>query len=54
MVEYDLCNTGTVAQIYENDLPQVAAAVNPSHQNNFLSRVGESKLAAHMSASKAA
>ena len=41
-------------RVDEDDLAQVAAAVDPSHEHNFLARVGEPKLSAHMSSSEVA
>jgi hypothetical protein len=40
VVEYYLRDAAPIAQINEDDLPQVAASVNPSHQNHFLPGIG--------------
>ncbi len=52
VVEDDLGYAGAVAQVNENDLAEVAAAVDPSHEDNFLARVGEPEGSAHMSSSE--
>jgi len=54
MIEHDLRHAGAVAQVDEDDLAKIAAAVDPSHEHNFFARVGEPKRSAHMSPSKIA
>src|SRR5208282_6714132 len=49
VVKDNLGYAGAVAQVNEDDLAEVAAAVDPSHEHNFLACIGESKLPAHMS-----
>jgi hypothetical protein len=46
VIEHHLHHAGTVAQVDEDYLAQIAAAVAPSHENNFLTRVGEPKVSA--------
>jgi hypothetical protein len=48
VIENDLCDPGAVAQVDEDDLAQVAAPVDPSHEHNFLASVRETKLSAHV------
>jgi hypothetical protein len=45
---------GAVAQVDEDDLAKVAAPIAPSHEHNFLARIGEPKLPAHMSSPEVA
>ena len=47
--EYDLGYAGAVAQIDENKLAQIAAPIDPSHEHDFFTGIGEAKLSAHMS-----
>src|SRR5208337_269185 len=54
VVEDHLGYAGAVAQVDEDDLAEVAAAVDPSHEHNFLACIGESKLPAHMSSPEVA
>ena len=54
VVEHHLGHAGAVAQIDEDDLAQVAAAVDPSHEHNFFAGIGEPKSSAHMSSSEVA
>jgi hypothetical protein len=49
VVENDLHDPGAVAQVDEDDLAQIATAVDPSHEYNFLASVRESELSAHVS-----
>jgi hypothetical protein len=49
-----LRHAGTVAQVDENNLAKVAAAVHPSHEDNFFASIGEPKVSAHMSSSEVA
>ena len=50
-VEDDLRYAGAVAEIDEDDLAEVAAAVDPSHEDGFFACVGEAQGPAHMSSS---
>jgi O-acetylhomoserine/O-acetylserine sulfhydrylase-like pyridoxal-dependent enzyme len=54
VVEHDLGHAGAVAQVDEDDLAEIAAAVDPSHEHNFFARIGEPKSSAHMSSSEVA
>jgi hypothetical protein len=54
VIEHDLRHAGAVAQIDEDDLAKVAAAVDPSHEHNFFARIGEPKGPAHMSSPEVA
>ncbi len=54
VVEDDLGHAGAVAEVDEDDLAEVAAAVDPSHEHNFFARIGEPKFSVHMSPSKIA
>jgi len=45
---------GAVAEVDENNLAQVAPPVDPSHEHNFLARIGEPKSPAHMSSPEVA
>ncbi len=49
VIEYDLGNASAVAQVNEDDLAEVAAAVDPSHEHNLFACIGEPKRSAHMS-----
>ncbi len=54
VVEHDLRHPGAVAQIDKDNLAQVAPPVDPSHEHNFLARIGEPKSPAHMSSPEVA
>ena len=54
VIENDLRHAGAVAQVDEDNLAEVAAAVDPSHEHNFFSGVGGPKRSAHVSSSKIA
>ena len=54
VVEDDLRHAGAVAKIDEDDLAEVAAAVDPSHEDGFFACVGEAQSPAHMSSFKIA
>ena len=43
VAEDDLRHSGAVAEIDENDLAKVAAAVDPSHEDGFFACVGEAQ-----------
>ena len=49
VIEDDLGNAAAVAQIDEDDLAEIAAAVHPSHEDSFFARVGEAQSPAHVS-----
>ena len=49
VVEHHLSDAAAVAQIDEDNLAKIAAAVHPSHQDNFFARVGETQSPAHVS-----
>jgi hypothetical protein len=49
--EHHLRDAGAVAQIDKNELAEIAAAVHPSHQDDFLARIGKAQRPAHMSSS---
>ena len=51
VVEHDLGDAAAVAQIDEDDVAEIAAAVDPSHEDSFLARVGEAQSPAHVSSS---
>ncbi len=46
LVEHDLRDSGAVAQINKNQLPQIAPPVHPAHQHDVLLRVRRAQLAA--------
>jgi hypothetical protein len=48
-IEDDLGDTGAVAQIDEDNVPEVVAPVDPSHQRGLFARFGEAESAAHVS-----
>ena len=52
--EDDLGDAGAVAQVDEDDLAEVAAAVDPSHEDGFLAGVGGAERPAHVSSSEVA
>jgi hypothetical protein len=54
VIEHNLGDAGSVAQVDEDDLAEVTAAVDPSHENDFFAGVGEPKGSAHMSSSEVA
>ena len=45
----DLRYAGAVAKIDEDELAEVAAAVDPSHEDGFFACVGEAQCPAHVS-----
>ena len=45
----DLRDAAAVAQIEEDEVAEIAAAVHPSHEHNFRAGVGGAQLATHMS-----
>ena len=47
LVDDDLRDAGAVAQVEEDEVAVVAAAVDPAHQNHVLPRVFRAKLATH-------
>ena len=49
VVEHYLRDAAAIAQIDKDDLAKVAPAVHPSHQDGFLTGVGEAQSPAHMS-----
>ncbi len=49
VIEHDLGYAGAVAQVDEDNLAEVAAAVDPSHENDLFTGIGEPKRSAHMS-----
>ena len=53
-VEDDLGNAGAVAEIDEEKIAVIAAAVDPSHEYCFFAGVRGAESAAHVSASKIA
>jgi hypothetical protein len=50
LVENDLRDSSTVAQIDKNDAAQIAAAVNPAHERNGFAGIGGAEFSATMSA----
>ncbi len=48
-VDDDLGDAGAVAQINEDDVAEVAAAVDPSHEDGFLAGIGGAERATHVS-----
>ncbi len=48
LVENDLRDAGAVAEVEEDEVAVVAAAVDPAHQNHLLAGVGGAQLAAQM------
>jgi hypothetical protein len=52
--EDDLGDAGAVADIDEDDGAEVAAAVDPSHEDGFLTSVGRAQSAAQVGTSKVA
>ncbi len=49
VVEDDLRDAGAVAEVDKDNLAEVAAAVDPSHEHNFFASIGEPEGSAHMS-----
>jgi hypothetical protein len=54
LVEDDLSHAITVAKVNENDFSEVAAAVDPPHDDGSLASVFAAQLAARMSATEVA
>ena len=48
LVEHNLGDAGAVAQIEEDEVAVVAAAVDPAHQDHLLAGVGGAQVAAEM------
>jgi hypothetical protein len=48
LVEHNLRNAGAVAQVEEDEVAVVAAAVDPAHEDNLLAGVGGAQIAAEM------
>ena len=54
VIEHDLGDAGAVAQVDEDEVAEIAAAVHPSHENGFFARVGCAQCAAGMSSPQVA
>ena len=48
LVQHDLRDAGAVAQVEEDEVAVVAAAVDPAHQHHLLAGVGGAQFAAEM------
>jgi hypothetical protein len=48
LVEDDLRDAGAVAEVEEDEVAVVAAAVDPAHEDNVLAGVGGAQIAAEM------
>lgn len=49
-VEDDLANAGAIAQVEEDEIAVVAAAVHPAHQHHVFARIGGAQISAEVSA----
>jgi hypothetical protein len=49
-IEYDLGDAGAVADVNENQVPKVSAAMHPSHENHALADIARAQFAAIVSA----
>jgi hypothetical protein len=48
LVQHNLGNTGAVAQIEKDEVPVIAAAVNPAHEHHLLAGVDGAEIATKM------